>query len=54
MVLKRPRRNGLTTLDYVMVSGVVVPLTFALFVLMVRAYTALYHFASVAVGWPIL
>lgn len=44
----------MTTLDYVMVTAVVVPVTFTLFLLMLRVYTALYNFCSVSVGWPVL
>lgn len=51
---KRDGRHGMTTLDYVMVTAVVVPVTFTLFLLMLRVYTALYNFCSVSVGWPVL
>jgi len=52
--VKKLRRLGMASLDYVMVLAVVFPMAFILLQLMVRSYTALHEFITATVGWPIL
>jgi len=56
MMIKRKsrqsNRRGMTTLDYVMVTAVVVPLTAALFWAVYRLFVEMYLFISTVMGWP--
>jgi len=46
------RRRGAATIDYVMVTGITVPVTAVLLYLFWDALVTFYHFASTAITWP--
>ncbi len=46
-----PRRKGMATLEYVMATAVIVPISAALFYMMVRAFKLLYYLSSILLGW---
>jgi hypothetical protein len=48
------KQHGVSTLDYVMVLAVVLPLAFMMLRLMVNAFTSIYEFMTATVGWCIL
>lgn len=51
---RKTDRHGLATLDYVMVSAVILPVTAFLFWAVYRLFVELYMYLSTVLGWPFL
>ncbi len=50
---KKKLRSGLITIDYVIVTGIVFPISVILFWILWRGLSHLYYFTSITLGWAL-
>jgi hypothetical protein len=48
----RIHRCGMASIDYILVTGVVLPIFIAILYVFWDSITTFYHFASVTINWP--
>ena len=53
-VASRHARQGMVTLDYILVLGVTLPFAVLLFYWLVVSLLAIYRFATLTIAWPYL
>ncbi|MDR2439838.1 MAG: hypothetical protein LBE12_10775 [Planctomycetaceae bacterium] len=49
---ERMRRNGMVSIEYILTTGVVVPIFGLMLYVFWDSITTFYHFASVTINWP--